>query len=57
MKLWQLVKITQSGFDQISEHFIFTFNYIFDTIKTTTKKSDMVRYSISILNIVLIVHI
>jgi len=33
----------------ISENFIFTFNYLFDTIKETTKKFDMVIYTIHIL--------
>lgn len=42
IKLWQF--ISKLGFDEIAEHFIFTFNFIFDTIKVTTKKCDMVRY-------------
>lgn len=28
----------------LTENFIFTFNYVFDIIKVTTKKNDMVRY-------------
>lgn len=30
----------------LTENFIFTFNYMFDIIKVTTKKFDMVRYYI-----------
>lgn len=49
---WQLVTsiTTQNGSDNIynfdlilTQNFVFTFNYIFDTIKVTTKKTDMVR--------------
>ncbi|KAL4131307.1 hypothetical protein QTP88_008640 [Uroleucon formosanum] len=47
---WQLVTsiTTQNGSDNIynfdlilTQNFVFTFNYIFDTIKVTTKKTDM----------------
>uniref|UniRef100_A0A2H8TZZ4 Condensin-2 complex subunit G2 n=1 Tax=Melanaphis sacchari TaxID=742174 RepID=A0A2H8TZZ4_9HEMI len=46
---WQLITSspTQNGSDNINldliltQNFVFTFNYIFDTIKVTTKKMDM----------------
>lgn len=49
---WQLVtsSTTQKGSDNtfnfdliLTQNFVFTMNYIFDTIKVTTKKMDMVR--------------
>jgi len=49
---WQLVtsSTTQKGSDNtynfdliLTQNFVFTLNYLFDTIKVTTKKTDMVR--------------
>lgn len=49
---WQFVTSspTQIGSDNsinldsiLTQNFVFTLNYIFDTIKVTTKKMDMVR--------------
>jgi len=49
---WQLVTSSpaQRGSDNIfnfdlilTQNFVFTLNYMFDTIKVTTKKTDMVR--------------
>lgn len=52
---WQRVSTSQNessnslDFDSImTENFHFSLNYVFDTIKVTTKKLDMVKYIIHI---------
>lgn len=41
---WKLLEKSHTYVTIMNQNFIFTFDYLFDTIKVTTKKIDMVRH-------------
>lgn len=49
---WKLLEKSHTYVTIMNQNFIFTFDYLFDTIKVTTKKIDMVRHY-EIINLIL----
>lgn len=45
LSFWKLLEKSHTYVTIMNQYFISTFDYLFDTIKVTTKKIDMVRHN------------